>query len=235
VITEKLGKLFPDHAILTQDESTSAGAWYEKEWIWIVNPLDGTAEFAQGGDQFGVQIGLVHQGEPVLGVNYFPVSGVCYWGIKGGGAWREQAGKAERVITQPSEPIVLLKSSGLNAISELFDKIVPAMILDVPNSGGRVFSIMDDEFPFPLEGKPTLYVSLGASLKGTKKGSIWNYAATAVIAKEAGTILTDLRGQPLNFLEPSTLLPHGVVVTSDPFLHAQVVDYFTDLFSDKEE
>jgi len=62
-----------------------------KTWhsLWIVDPLDGTKEFIKKNGEFTVNIALVEDGTPVLGVIYIPVTGVMYYGIVGEGAWKE--------------------------------------------------------------------------------------------------------------------------------------------------
>ena len=62
-----------------------------KAWkrLWVVDPLDGTKEFVKKNGEFTVNIALVEDGNPVLGVIYIPVTGVLYCGVVGEGAWKE--------------------------------------------------------------------------------------------------------------------------------------------------
>ena len=62
-----------------------------KEWnrMWVVDPLDGTKEFIKKNREFTVNIALVENGTPVLGVIYIPVTDILYYGIVGEGAWKE--------------------------------------------------------------------------------------------------------------------------------------------------
>jgi 3'(2'), 5'-bisphosphate nucleotidase len=61
-----------------------------KDWkeLWIVDPLDGTKEFVKRNGEFTVNIALIRENYPVLGVIYVPVTGVLYWGSSEGGAWK---------------------------------------------------------------------------------------------------------------------------------------------------
>ena len=61
-----------------------------KAWrrLWIVDPLDGTKEFIKKNGEFTVNIALVEDGTPIMGVIYIPVTGVLYYGIVGEGAWK---------------------------------------------------------------------------------------------------------------------------------------------------
>ncbi|MBR4644426.1 MAG: 3'(2'),5'-bisphosphate nucleotidase CysQ [Bacteroidaceae bacterium] len=67
-----------------------------KEWkrLWIVDPLDGTKEFIKKNGEFTVNIALVEDGTPVLGVVYIPATGVIYYGLRDEGAWKQSVGEA---------------------------------------------------------------------------------------------------------------------------------------------
>ena len=66
--------------------------------LWVVDPLDGTKEFIKKNGEFTVNIALVEDGSPVLGVIYIPVTGILYYGIVGEGAWKEETLSKERTI-----------------------------------------------------------------------------------------------------------------------------------------
>jgi 3'(2'), 5'-bisphosphate nucleotidase len=57
--------------------------------MWVVDPLDGTKEFIKKNGEFTVNIALIENGTPVLGVIYIPVTDILYYGIVGEGAWKE--------------------------------------------------------------------------------------------------------------------------------------------------
>ena len=71
------------------------------EWLWLVDPLDGTKEFLRRTGEFTVNIGLVHEGYPILGVVHVPVTGGSYLGLCGGsirGAWWERVEGDRRAV-----------------------------------------------------------------------------------------------------------------------------------------
>ena len=82
--------------------------------FWLVDPLDGTKEFIKHRDEFTVNVGLIEDGEPVLGVVLAPALDLLYWAVKGEGAWRQQgAGPAERIFSRtaaPGTPLVVVES-----------------------------------------------------------------------------------------------------------------------------
>ncbi len=75
---------YPTHGILSEEQDT---AFHGQEWCWVIDPIDGTTNFAQGFPIWGVLIGLLHHGQPVLGVANFPLLGEQYSALRGRGAW----------------------------------------------------------------------------------------------------------------------------------------------------
>ena len=75
---------FPTHGVISEE----AGREHDdREWRWVVDPLDGTTNFAMGLPAFCVSIALEHNREAVLGVVFAPYLGECFCAVRGGGAW----------------------------------------------------------------------------------------------------------------------------------------------------
>jgi len=89
-IAKRLRDAFPDDAILSE-ESDSDDVRLASERVWIVDPLDGTKEFARRIPEFAVSIALVTDGQPVVGVAFNPVAEVCVWASRGDGTFRDGA------------------------------------------------------------------------------------------------------------------------------------------------
>ncbi|HJL15080.1 MAG TPA: inositol monophosphatase family protein [Sandaracinaceae bacterium LLY-WYZ-13_1] len=87
LLRERMRDAFPAHALVAEEgEHTAQG-----EWIWYVDPLDGTTNFAHGHFFFAVSLGLARHGRPVLGVVHAPALGITWAGAEGAGATREGA------------------------------------------------------------------------------------------------------------------------------------------------
>ena len=84
MISAELKRLLPHAAILTEESGFTSG---ESSYKWIVDPLDGTNNFAQGIPVFTISIALHHHDEPFLGVIYNPCLDEFYWAVKGEGAY----------------------------------------------------------------------------------------------------------------------------------------------------
>lgn len=75
---------FPEHGIISEE---SGRDHEEREWRWVIDPLDGTTNFSSGLPAFCVSIALEHNKEALIGVVYAPYLGECFYAVKGAGAW----------------------------------------------------------------------------------------------------------------------------------------------------
>lgn len=114
-IRTELSQLTPSIPILSEE---SAIPPYEerKSWkeFWLVDPLDGTREFLKRNGEFTVNIALVREGVPVLGVIFAPVQALLYFGEQGSGAWKQVGEEEPKKIAfqkaDPSKPLVVAVS-----------------------------------------------------------------------------------------------------------------------------
>jgi 3'(2'), 5'-bisphosphate nucleotidase len=111
VIMNALVSIDPDTPIISEEAEIPS---YEerKSWnkFWLVDPLDGTKEFIKGNGEFTVNIALIEQGEPVLGVLYIPAKEKVYYAQKGKGSFCQQgSGKAEQIFSSPADKSKPLK------------------------------------------------------------------------------------------------------------------------------
>lgn len=83
-VIDFISQNFPKHGIIAEE---SGGTHEDREWRWVIDPLDGTTNFAMGLPVFCVSIALEHHKETVLGVVYAPYLGECFYAVKGRGAW----------------------------------------------------------------------------------------------------------------------------------------------------
>lgn len=79
-----IARRFPDHGVLSEEAGSSGPA---SDYLWVIDPLDGTTNFSQGIPFFAVSVALLKQGAPVVGVVYHPTSGELFYAQRGGGAF----------------------------------------------------------------------------------------------------------------------------------------------------
>jgi 3'(2'), 5'-bisphosphate nucleotidase len=187
-----LRKEFPDIAILAE-ESLDDRIRLEKEFCWIVDPLDGTKEFIKKNGEFTVNIALVHLGRPVLGVVYVPVRDEMYCGAKNLGAY---------YIKNYSQDKKSLESQALEGEKISVSKNTDSLIM--LHSRSHRYPIIDDLVE-KNKSRIKEMITVGSSLKGCliAKGEAdiyyrfgptmeWDTAAIQCIVEEAGGILRQM-------------------------------------------
>jgi myo-inositol-1(or 4)-monophosphatase len=90
VILERIQADFPGHAVLAEEASTAPGATAaatDCEWLWVVDPLDGTTNYLHGYPMYAVSIAVLRHGQPVAGVVLDTASGEEWYATRGGGAF----------------------------------------------------------------------------------------------------------------------------------------------------
>ena len=167
-------------------------SWSE---YWIVDPLDGTREFIEGRDDFTVNIGLVFENAPVLGVVHLPVPDATYYAHRGGGAYKAERGGEARAIhartTPGDKPVVAVSLSHANkATQDFLDLLGPHELV---RRGSIVKTCMVSE------GAADLYARFGNT-------SEWDTAAGQCVLEEAGGRLTDMDGAVLRYNTKASLL-----------------------------
>lgn len=103
LIESELKQLIPDWPILSE-EGTEISYEERQSWhrYWLIDPLDGTKEFIAGSGEFTVNIALIENNEPIMGVVMVPALDECYFALKNGQAyWQKEAREAEVIAIQP--------------------------------------------------------------------------------------------------------------------------------------
>jgi histidinol-phosphatase len=174
------------------------------EWLWLVDPLDGTKSFVRRSPFFSTQIALMHGDELVLGVSSAPVYGETMWAWQGGGAWLD----GERVQVQATSSMAEASISTGNVKSLTADArwdALGALIRDSNRIRGY-----GDFCHYHLLARGSLDLVIESDV------NILDIAALAVIVREAGGVFTDLDGAPPTLATRS-------VLAGTPAIHAQAL------------
>jgi 3'(2'),5'-bisphosphate nucleotidase len=189
-ITTRLHQIAPGVAVIGE-EAVSEGRIPEiGNAFFLVDPLDGTREFVQGGNDFTVNIGLIRNGKPEVGVIFVPAMGKLFGGAVGQGAWRaEVAGgvpgerRPMRVRAAPEGPITVVASRS-HRTPETDTFIRKFNVGELINRGSSV------KFCAVAEGKADLYPRMGTTMQ-------WDTAAGEAILRAAGGDVVTTEGVPL--------------------------------------
>jgi len=196
IIKEKIKSVFAKHAILTEEEpDTWNNTGYE--WVWMIDPLDGTRDFIKANGEFVTMIGLTHRGEPTIGVVVEPATGLELYACKDLGAYKSWLSQGETSARVNMNDAPDLKNLRLVVSRSHRDPKVDAFIeilsvqREIPSgSVGRKLAMV-------INGEADIYVH---PARGTK---LWDTCACDVIASEAGGVLLSGIGEPIRYLRPS--------------------------------
>jgi len=183
----------------TAKEQLTAGVPLEAEWLWILDPLDGTKDFLQGTGEYAVHLALVHHGAPVLGVVLLPELEELWFGLVEAGAeapgraWREnRAGERSSANLSPRRELgELVLVASRNHRDQRLEQLLEALALGdtkaIGSVGGKVATI--------LRGDTDLYISLS----GKSAPKDWDMAAPEAVLRAAGGAFTHADGRALAY------------------------------------
>lgn len=207
-IFERLEALDERWPVLSE-ETPSQPSWETRqEWetYWLVDPLDGTRELLRQSKEFTVNIALIHQQQPVLGVIGAPALGLLYYAHRGGGAWRVRQEEEPATIHSRPYPV-----DGSSVIAISFSHARPEVQKLLrrlgPHQEKRVGSSLKS--CQVAEGSLDLYPRCGPT-------SEWDTAAAQCIVEEAGGQLLDWELQPLRYNGKESLINPPFLVIGDP-------------------
>jgi myo-inositol-1(or 4)-monophosphatase len=100
VVREAIVGAFPGDAVLGEEDGASADV-ASAEHVWIIDPIDGTANYARGIAHYCVSIGVLQRGAPAIGVLHDPSHDRLYWAARGKGAWLDENGATRRLTVSP--------------------------------------------------------------------------------------------------------------------------------------
>ena len=196
IIEEGLRALTPDIPILSE-EGEKIPFEIRRQWqlYWLVDPLDGTREFIRRNDEFTVNIALIENGRPIMGLVHAPELEQCYFASRGLGAYKKANDQKPKRIYAKSrcrQPVIIAGSN--SHPSEEFLRFVE-------NIGEHKMLSMGSALKSCLvaEGAADIYARLGPT-------SEWDTAAAQCIVEEAGGHLTDTQMNPLRYNTKDSLL-----------------------------
>jgi len=210
---------------LLAEEANDDQSRFEKDAFWCIDPLDGTLPFIEGDPGYAVSIALVSQdGLPLIGVVYDPSSKTLYHAVYNAGAYKNRE-SWNPLVEQTETQSAFLFLNDRSFVSNLRCEAT----LDAFESFAREsgYSGLETRFVggaamnaiWALENRPACYFKFPKPNGG---GSLWDYAATACIYREAGAIATDFQGDSFDLNRPdSTFMNHrGVIFATDQKISA---------------
>jgi 3'(2'), 5'-bisphosphate nucleotidase len=205
IIIDGLTRVTPDIPILS--EESAAAPWAQRRtWteLWVVDPLDGTREFVKRNGEFTVNVALVVDHEPVLGIVTAPAQGLVFWGARGVGAFTEHHGAARTAIhtASPQRPLRVLGSRSHAS---------PQTAAYLARVAEHVMTGVGSSLKFCLlaAGNAELYPRFGPT-------SEWDTAAGQALLEAAGGQVTRFDGHRLRYNCRESVLNGDFVAFTDP-------------------
>jgi histidinol phosphatase-like enzyme (inositol monophosphatase family) len=194
-----IGRAFPDHAILGEEEGETAGA---APYRWIIDPLDGTRTFVRGVPLYGTLVGLEVRGVPAVGVVYLPVLGETVAAARGlGCTWNGVRCHVSGTTRLDDALVVVTDERSARQRSDAWDRLVAASAMQ------RTWA---DCYGYVLVATGRAEVAIDPVM------NVWDCAALLPVIEEAGGRFTDWRGTPT--------IHGGEAVATNGVLHGAVLD-----------
>lgn len=212
-IIEIITQAFPSHNTLGEETGFKNR---DSEYTWVIDPLDGTSNFAAGIPWFGVIICILKNGIPIMAGCHLPHQLKIYFAEKGRGAL---INNKEIAVSNETELKNILASYSLDFSSEpgkteQETQMIGRLVQHIRNLRSTNCLI---DFCYTADGR------LGASINQTTK--IWDIAAPALLIEEAGGKVSDIHGNPLDFnFDESNYDRNFTIVASNQKLHPKIIE-----------
>ncbi len=201
IICNFLRKATPDITIISEEnKAISYEERKNKEWLWMVDPLDGTKEFIKKNGDFTVNVALLQNGSPVASVVSVPALGEHYYAIKGKGAHKKYQGRLSSLKCSSFS----LSDSGLRIVASRSHRNEETEnYISQYSEPNLVFVGSSLKIIRVAEGVADIYPRLGPTME-------WDIAAAEIILTEAGGSLLQTSGDPLEYNKEDLLNPHFI-------------------------
>lgn len=202
----RLKELMPDSGFLCEEEDM----WdTSHEYTWIIDPIDGTANYSRGIAQCAICVGLKHNEDMAMGVVYIPMTGEMFYAEQGKGAFLN--GRQIHVSERPFENSLLC--TALPVYHKEYAQMCSDIIVEA-------FGRCNDIRRFGACAPELCYLAMGrCELYFEYLLSPWDYAAASLIVTEAGGTITATDGSPVKLTQKG-----GVIAANNAANHKQMAD-----------
>ncbi len=204
-IRKRILDQYPHHMVFGEEDGS--GGTEQSPFLWLLDPIDGTNNFASGVPIWGISVGLFYRGKPFLGVLHMPCLDQTFWASDGEGAYCD----GTRVSVRRTDAL---------ARNDL-------LLISSPNIPHWDFST---RVKYRITGSTAYSMALVAA--GNAVGTVcnhwyvWDVGASMVLLKEVGALVTDIHGQSLFDLENRDYrAPGPCMVAASPECHALLMQH----------
>ena len=212
-LVKNIKEKYPDHKILSEELPEAINPKSSQEWV--IDPIDGTFNFAKGMHIWAVMIAYLEDGEAKISAVYFPVTDELYFAEKDSGAYLND----ERISVSETESLdhsvgTVYYSSGHGSVyGEYIEKYKKAVADMALNSGIKFTN------PGSIAGLVCYFAKGSVDFMFNNAGQDWDHLPTLLIAEESGAIITNSHGEEWSRGEQD-------IVVANPNIHSSLLEFF---------
>ena len=197
ILREKIAKGFPGHGIIGEEFGEENS---DAEWVWTIDPIDGTRSFIRGLPLFASLIALLHRGKPVMGIISLPALKETSWAVKGKGAYCEKF--RLQVSSCKSLPQAMIATADLYC----FHKQKCARLFSSLSKEGEIIRTYPDAFGHLMAARGAVDVMVDPL------AYIWDYAPCKIMVEEAGGVFANFSGNRSSITEETAISGNEAMV-----------------------
>lgn len=201
VIARTVAESFPEHNLMGEEGGDRGRT---SEWLWIVDPIDGTTNYSRHIPYFSTSIAVYYRGRPVVGVVANPVVDETFFAVEGQGAFINDSPLRSSTATDFGQALMICgfyydRGNNIDLTLEGIRRFYDRGIMGLRRFGSAALDLC-----YLAVGRADAYFEIGLNA--------WDFAAGEFIARQAGAVVTDARGEPLQ-------LRKSYVIAGSPALH----------------
>jgi myo-inositol-1(or 4)-monophosphatase len=187
------------------------GSDVSSPWVWVLDPVDGTFNYAAGSPMAGILLGLLHDGEPVAGLTWLPFMDQRYTAVAGGPLYKNGVAQPTLAPIDLADALIGAGSFSADARGRFPGRYRIAVLENLSriSSRLRIHGSTGLDLAYVADGILGAAVSFG--------GHVWDHAAGVALVRAAGGVVTTLAGEPWTPASQSTL-------AAEPVAHAKVLE-----------
>lgn len=221
IITQRLAEATP-HIPILSEENKHADLEERKTWdrYWLIDPIDGTQEFIARSGDFAVNIALIENNQPSIGVIFWPPGQSLYYAQKGKGAFKacpdEDKQISVRKLDDPNNSVVMIAISRRQSREKVLNRMCAKRVYQTLPLGSCSLKAC-----FIAEGKADVFMRIGVTGE-------WDTGAAQCIVTEAGGAIAAANFEPLTYNQRHTLENPDFIIMGDQRVVWQDVIQYTD-------
>lgn len=187
------------------------GADVDSEWVWVLDPVDGTFNYAAGSPMAGILLGLLHHGDPVAGLTWLPFVDQRYTAVVDGPLMKNGVAQPPLADVDLADALIGAGSFSADARGRFPGRYRIAVLenLSRVSSRLRMHGSTGLDLAYVADGVLGGSISFG--------GHVWDHAAGVALVRAAGGVVTDVHGEPWTPASDSAL-------AAGPRAHAEILD-----------